>query len=61
MKTTTDGMIAFYISVRVDVAAMKDWEPERITAFFAGIAQAKAAADADDWHVSPTPPASTAG
>ena len=37
------GVVAFNISVKVDMAEMSTWEPTRITAFFAGIAQVLAA------------------
>ena len=43
MSQTTEGVIALYVSIKVDVAALKDWSPERIEAFFSGIAQVRAA------------------
>ena len=39
----TEGVVQFHISVKVDMAEFADWSPERITAFFAGIAQVLAA------------------
>jgi hypothetical protein len=38
-----DGAINLQIGVHVSLAEMKDWSPERITAFFGGIAQVLAA------------------
>jgi hypothetical protein len=40
---TTAGSIQFDISVRVDTAEFANWQPSRISAFFAGIAQVLAA------------------
>lgn len=37
------GGIGFEVSINVSMAEMKDWTPERITAFFTGIAQVLAA------------------
>lgn len=37
------GGVAFDVSINVSMAEMKDWSPERITAFFTGIAQVLAA------------------
>lgn len=42
-KRTSDGGITYDISINVSMAEMKDWTPDRITAFFAGIAQVLAA------------------
>jgi hypothetical protein len=39
----TEGTVQFHVSVRVDMAEMAGWQPERIAAFFAGIAQVLAA------------------
>ena len=39
----TGGMVQFNISVKVDMQEFSGWQPERITAFFAGIAQVLAA------------------
>jgi hypothetical protein len=38
-----EGGISFHISVRVNMEQFSSWKPERITAFFAGIAQMLAA------------------
>jgi hypothetical protein len=38
-----EGGISFHISVRVNMEQFSTWKPERITAFFAGIAQMLAA------------------
>jgi hypothetical protein len=39
----TEGVVQFHVSVKVDMAEFSDWSPDRITAFFAGIAQVLAA------------------
>jgi hypothetical protein len=39
----TNGVVQFHVSVRVDMAEFAGWEAERISAFFAGIAQVLAA------------------
>jgi hypothetical protein len=39
----TEGGMRFNVSVAVDMAEMANWRPDRITAFFAGIAQVLAA------------------
>lgn len=38
-----DGGITYDVSINVSMAEMKDWTPDRIAAFFAGIAQVLAA------------------
>jgi len=38
-----EGLVQFHIDVRVDMAELGGWSPERISAFFAGIAQVLAA------------------
>ena len=38
-----EGLVQFAVSVRVDMAELRGWRPERIAAFFAGIAQVLAA------------------
>lgn len=38
-----EGMVQFAVSVRVDMTELRTWKPERIAAFFAGIAQVLAA------------------
>jgi hypothetical protein len=38
-----EGVVQFHVSVRVDMAELSGWAPERISAFFAGIAQVLAA------------------
>jgi hypothetical protein len=45
---TTEGAVNFNVSVRVDMGEFASWKPERITAFFGGMAQVLAAkADVD--------------
>jgi hypothetical protein len=39
----TEGIVQFHVSVRVDMGEFKGWAPERIAAFFGGIAQVLAA------------------
>lgn len=39
----TEGTVQFHVSVRVDMNEFADWSPERIAAFFGGIAQVLAA------------------
>lgn len=39
----TDGMLQFAISIRVSMAELANWSPDRITAFFSGVAKALAA------------------
>jgi hypothetical protein len=39
----TAGVVQFQVSVKVDMAEFAGWEPQRITSFFAGIAQVLAA------------------
>jgi hypothetical protein len=46
----TDGLVAFNVTVHVDMNEFATWQPARITAFFGGIAQvlaAKAAVEHD--------------
>ena len=38
-----DGLVQFNVSVKVDMREFAGWAPERITAFFGGIAQVLAA------------------
>ncbi len=40
---TTEGAVNFHVSVRVDMGEFANWKPERIAAFFGGIAQVLAA------------------
>lgn len=40
---TTEGAVNFNVSVRVDMGEFASWKPERIAAFFAGMAQVLAA------------------
>ena len=40
---STQGGIQFHVDLKVDMAEMSGWAPERITAFFAGVAQVLAA------------------
>lgn len=42
----TQGIINFHVDVRVDMAEFSDWSAERISAFFAGVAQVLAAKSA---------------
>jgi hypothetical protein len=44
MKQQTDGIVSFHVSINVTPAEMRDWKPERIKAFFAGVAMARRAA-----------------
>jgi len=37
------GVVQFVVNVRVEMSEMRNWRPERIAAFFAGIAQVLAA------------------
>jgi hypothetical protein len=46
------GSIQFNVSVRVDMTEFKGWQPERIAAFFAGMAQVLAAKGALEKNVS---------
>ncbi len=39
----TEGTVQFHVSIRVSMAEMAGWTPERISAFFAGLAQVLAA------------------
>jgi len=39
----TEGIVQFHVSVRVDMSEFAGWRPDRISAFFAGIAQVLAA------------------
>lgn len=39
----TEGVVQFHVSVRVEMAEFASWSPDRISAFFAGIAQVLAA------------------
>lgn len=48
---TTEGAVNFHVSVRVDMGEFANWKPDRIAAFFAGMAQvlaAKAKIETDD-------------
>ena len=40
---TTEGIVQFHVDVRVTMREMADWAPDRIAAFFAGLAQVLAA------------------
>ena len=46
-KQTTDGIIAFCVQIKIEATQMSTWEPERIKAFFDGLAQAKSAAEGE--------------
>lgn len=39
----TEGVVQFHVSVKVEMAEFANWKPDRIAAFFAGIAQVLAA------------------
>jgi hypothetical protein len=39
----TEGVVQFHVSVKVEMAEFANWKPDRISAFFAGIAQVLAA------------------
>jgi hypothetical protein len=39
----TEGTVQFHVSVKVNMAEMEGWKPDRIAAFFGGIAQVLAA------------------
>ena len=38
-----EGLVQFAVSVRVDMSELSTWSPDRIAAFFGGIAQVLAA------------------
>lgn len=38
-----EGQVQFHVSIRVDMAELATWKPDRITAFFSGLAQVLAA------------------
>ena len=38
-----EGLLQFAVNVRVDMAEIRTWRPDRIAAFFTGIAQVLAA------------------
>lgn len=40
---TTEGVVQFHVSIRVTMAEMAGWSPDRITAFFGGLAKVLAA------------------
>lgn len=42
----TQGLVQFHVNVKVDMAEMEAWSPDRISAFFGGIAQVLAAKNA---------------
>ena len=42
-NSLTNGVIQFQIDVRVDLKEISGWRPDRIAAFFSGIAQVVAA------------------
>jgi len=41
--TPTEGVVQFHVAVPVDMKEFAGWSPDRITAFFSGIAQVLAA------------------
>ena len=40
---TTEGGVQFHVAIKVDMKEMSGWTPDRITAFFSGLAQVLAA------------------
>lgn len=50
----TAGLVQFQISVKVDMQEMANWRPDRIQAFFAGIAQVLAAKGSIEEEASQT-------
>lgn len=42
-KTLTAGIVALYCDLKISVDEMREWEPERIKAFFEGVAIVQAA------------------
>lgn len=48
----TEGVVQFNVSVRVDMKEFEGWEPQRIAAFFSGIAQVLAAKGAIEKEAS---------
>lgn len=48
----TEGVVQFHVSVKVDMKEFAGWDPQRITAFFGGIAQVLAAKGAIEKGVS---------
>lgn len=40
---STEGIVQFHVDVRVDMAELSGWRPDRIAAFFSGLAQVLAA------------------
>jgi hypothetical protein len=51
-QQATEGVVQFHVSVRVDMAELAGWKPDRIASFFAGIAQVLAAKGAIEKGVS---------
>jgi hypothetical protein len=50
--TPTEGVVQFHVAVRVDMKEFAGWSPDRISAFFGGIAQVLAAKGAIEKEVS---------
>jgi hypothetical protein len=44
-ESSSEGAVQFYVSFRITAADMANWTPERISRFFAGIAQVERAAN----------------
>jgi len=42
-ETPTEGVVRFYVELRIDPREMRDWSADRIKAFFDGLSQAIAA------------------
>lgn len=60
----TEGVVQFHVSVKVDMNEFEGWQPERIAAFFGGIAQvlsAKGAIERSTTAPGPSVPAPDPG
>jgi hypothetical protein len=44
-KVDSDGVVHLYVDLTVTLAEMKTWQPERIWAFFDGLAKVRTAAN----------------
>ncbi len=40
MRDAPEGVLRLYVDLSVDVSEMREWRPERITAYFAGVERA---------------------
>lgn len=52
MTTSTEGVVQFHVSVKVDMAEFAHWQADRIAAFFNGIAAVLAAKGALDRYAT---------